>query len=125
MIEEKWTAGNEHYLWSTFLDEFRKKFIPRVVRERNEEEFISLKQRGLTVAQYETQFTKLSKYAQKMVNTDGKRRRRFQQGLNIELQCSLVSARMDTYADIVEFAQKAEKCEKKIEISTELSQNQF
>ena len=65
------------------------------------------------MAQYETQLAKLSKYAPEMVNTDGKRRKRFLQGLNIELQRSLVSTRMDTYADVVEFAQKAKECEKK------------
>ena len=67
----------------------------------------------MTVAQYEMQFTKLSKYAPDMVNTEEKRNKRFLQGLNIEVQRSLVSARMDTYADIVEFAQKAEECEVK------------
>ena len=104
VIEEKWALEGRQPLWSAFLDEFRKKFIPKVVRERKEEEFISLKQRALTVAEYETQFTKLSKYAPEMVSTDEKRRRRFLQGLNVKRQRSLVSARMDTYADMVEFA---------------------
>ena len=40
-------------LWSAFLEEFRKKFVPKVVRERKEEEFIGLRQRTLTVAQHE------------------------------------------------------------------------
>ena len=79
--------------------------------DRKDEEFIGLRQGTLTVAQYEVQFTKLSKYAPEMVNTEEKRKRRFLQGLNIELQRSLVSARIDTYADMVEFAQKVEDCE--------------
>ena len=97
-------------LWSTFVSEFWKKFIPQVVREKKEEEFIGLKQKTLTVTQYEIQFTKLSKYAPDMVNTEEKRRRRFLQGLNIEIQTLLVSAKMDTYAKMVEFAQRAEDC---------------
>ena len=52
MIEEKWEIEVRQHLWSAFLEEFRKKFIPKVVREWKEEEFIGLKQKTLTVAQY-------------------------------------------------------------------------
>ena len=54
VIEEKWGMEGRQPMWTAFLEEFRKKFIPRVVRERKEEEFIGLRQRTLTVAQYET-----------------------------------------------------------------------
>ena len=84
------------------------------MRERKEEEFIGLKQRTLTVAQYEIQFSKLSKYASNMVNTEEKRRRRFLQGLNIEIQRGLVSARVNTYVKMVEVAQKLEECHVKL-----------
>ena len=58
--------------------------MPKLVRERNEEEFIELRQKTLTVAQYEIQFMKLSKYAPDMVNTEEKMKHRFLQGLNLE-----------------------------------------
>ena len=48
-----------------------------------------------------------------MVSTDEKRKKRFLQGLNIDLQHSLVSAHMDTYAGMVKFSQKVEECEMK------------
>ena len=63
------------------------------------------------MSQYEVQFTKLSRYAPDMVNTEEKRKKRFLQGLNADIQRLLVSARMDTYANMVEFAQQAEECE--------------
>ena len=63
--------------WDAFLEEFKNKFISRVVRERNEESFISLRQKKLTVAQYDVQFTKLSQYELNMVNTTGKIIKRF------------------------------------------------
>ena len=65
------------------------------------------------MARYEVQFTKLSKYAPDMKNTEEKRKRRFLQGLNLEIQRSLVSARIVTYADLVELTQKVEECEGK------------
>ena len=84
------------------------------MRERKDEEFIGLKQKNLTVDQYEILFTKLSKYAPDMVNTEEKRRKRFLQGLNIKIQTLLVSTKMDTYAELVEFAQRAEDCHVKL-----------
>ena len=84
-------------MWDAFRDEFRKKIIPKVVRDKRGEEFIGLKQRALTVAQYEIQFTKLSKYAPEMINTEEKRKRRFLQGLNVELQRILMRPRKVLY----------------------------
>ena len=74
-VEQKWEIKGKPRTWNAFLEEFRKKFIPLLVRERMEEEFMYLKQRALTVSQYEVQFTKLSKYALEMVNTETKRKR--------------------------------------------------
>ena len=79
-----------------------------IIRERKEGEFIYLKQKTLTVTQYEIQFTKLSRYIPEIVNTKEKRRRRFLQGLNVEIQDALVTARIDTYAKTVEYAQRVE-----------------
>ena len=79
VIEERRVIEETPHLWSSFVKEFWKKFIPQVVRERKEEKFIGLKQKNLTVDQYEILFTKLSKYAPDMVNTEEKIRRRFLQ----------------------------------------------
>ena len=77
VIEEKWRGEGRQPEWGAFVAEFGKKFIPKVVRDRKEQEFINLRQRTLTVSEYEVQFTKLSKYALDMVNTEEKRMKRF------------------------------------------------
>ena len=59
------------------MGEFKKKYIPAVFWEKREEEFVYLKQRTMSVMEYEEKFTRLSKYAPEMVNTEAKRRRRF------------------------------------------------
>ena len=87
--------------------EFRTKFIPRVERERKEDKFKNLKQGTLTVEQYEIKFSKLSKYAPKLVDTEENTKRRFWQGLDLDIQKALVSTKYDTYADLVEYAQRA------------------
>ena len=96
------------------MGEFRKKYILAVFREKREYEFMYLKQRTLTVTEYEEKFTRLSKYAPEMVNTKAKIRRRFQQGLTIEIQDALVTARVETYAELVEMAQRIEDSKAKV-----------
>ena len=52
-----------------FLREFNDKYYPRHLKEKKEEEFLSLKQDRINVAQYETKFMKLSKFTPLLVAT--------------------------------------------------------
>ncbi|KMZ11300.1 hypothetical protein BHUM_04587c [Candidatus Burkholderia humilis] len=108
IIEQKWEQIGTPRTWDNFISVFRNKFIPEVVKERKQEEFIYLRQRTMTVAQYEKKFNRLSKYAPDLVDTDIKRNKRFIQGLNLEIQDALVTVRMDTYADLVDYALRVE-----------------
>ena len=96
------------------MEEFRKTFIPLIIRERKEEKFIYLKQKILTVTQYKIQFTKLSRYVPEMVNTEEKRKKHFLQGLKVEIQDALVTTNVDTYAELVELTQRVEDNQAKI-----------
>ena len=62
----------------------------------------------MTVQQYEVKFSRLSKYAPKLVDTEESRQRCFWLGLDMDIQKALVSTKYDTYADLVEYAQRAE-----------------
>ena len=62
IIEEKWNQEGRLHNWDEFLGEFRKKYIPAVLREKREEDFVYLKQRTMSVMEYEEKFTRLSKY---------------------------------------------------------------
>ena len=77
-------------------------------RERKEDKFKNLKQGTLTVEQYGIKFSKLSKYAPKLVDTEKNQKRCFWQGLDLDIQKAMVSTKYDTYADLVEYAQRAE-----------------
>ena len=46
-----------------FVREFNEKYLPSIVQEKREDDFIKLRQGTLSVSEYETQFTKLSKFA--------------------------------------------------------------
>ncbi|XP_071939911.1 uncharacterized protein [Coffea arabica] len=62
----------------------------------------------MSVAEYEVQFTKLSRFAPELIATEQRRVRRFVQGLNVEIQEGLAAVRIDTFADAVERAQRVE-----------------
>ncbi|KAL0433704.1 UNVERIFIED_CONTAM: hypothetical protein Slati_2704700 [Sesamum latifolium] len=49
--------------WNDFLKEFADKYTPPVYKNRKKVEFLKLKQNELSVAGYELQFVRLSKYA--------------------------------------------------------------
>ena len=48
-----------------------------------------------------------------MVNTEEKRRKHFLQGLKVEIQDALVTAIVDTYAELVELVQRVEDSQAK------------
>ncbi|XP_027155044.1 uncharacterized protein LOC113755186, partial [Coffea eugenioides] len=92
VIKAKWERERTPWTWVNFTREFNEKYFPPIVQERREDEFIRLRQGMSSVAEYETQFTKLSRFAPDLVLTEQKRLRRFIQGLNVELQEALAAA---------------------------------
>ncbi|KAL5764069.1 hypothetical protein ACOSQ2_016663 [Xanthoceras sorbifolium] len=88
------TVRPEDRTWDFFQKEFRRKYIDRIYLDNLKREFINLKQRQMTVTEYEREFVRLSKYARDMVATEADKCRRFEDGLNdyIRLQ---VQARRD------------------------------
>ncbi|XP_027169495.1 uncharacterized protein LOC113769230 [Coffea eugenioides] len=110
--EERQTS----WTWVNFTREFNEKYLPPIVQERREEDFICLRQGPLSVAEYETQFTKLSRFAPELVLTDRKRIRRFVQGLNVEIQEALAAAQLDTFSQTLEKAQRIETARSQVKV---------
>nr|XP_027093630.1 uncharacterized protein LOC113714031 [Coffea arabica] len=91
-----------------FTREFNEKYLLPIVQERHEGDFIRLRQGTSSVAEYETQFTKLSRFTPDLVLTEQKRIRRFIQDLNVEIQEALATAQLDTFSQALEKAQRIE-----------------
>ena len=49
--------------WEFFVQEFRAKYVSDMYRETKWKQFLNLKQRNLSMAEYEKEFSHLSKYA--------------------------------------------------------------
>ena len=90
-----WAKGEREgtaWIWLNFVREFNEKYLPPIVQEKKEDDFIKLRQGTLSVSEYETQFTKLSKFAPELIATEQRRVKRFVQGLNVEIQEALAAA---------------------------------
>ncbi|KAL5802778.1 hypothetical protein ACOSQ4_031083 [Xanthoceras sorbifolium] len=104
--------------WEFFQREFRKKYVGRIYIENMKRDFVNLKQRQMSVTEYEREFNRLSKYASDMVLTEESRCRRFEDGLNnyIRLQVAVLEivdfTRLVSAALIVERVQTDEQARK-------------
>ena len=68
--------------WEFFVQEFRAKYITEMYRESKWKQFLNLKQRNLSVAEYEKKFSHLNKYASKLVLIEAFQCRQFEDGLH-------------------------------------------
>ena len=93
--------------WETFLERFRERYLSDHFRQKQIEEFHSLHQRGLTVAQYESRFLELLPYVEYMKD-ERQRVHRFIMGLNFSLQGPVRLAFPTTFRQVVEIALVAE-----------------
>jgi hypothetical protein len=70
------------WTWEQFTMVFVEKFFPDSVRDRMETQFLALFQGPLSVADYESKFSELARYAPHQVDSEFRRAKRFVHGLN-------------------------------------------
>nr|XP_027062811.1 uncharacterized protein LOC113689204 [Coffea arabica] len=108
VIRMKWDREQTPRTWVNFVRDFNAKYFPPLVQEKKEDEFIRLRQGTQSVAEYESQFTRLAKFAPELILTEQRRVRRFIQGLNVEIQKDLAVAQINIFSDAVEKALRVE-----------------
>ncbi|GAA0168163.1 hypothetical protein LIER_40508 [Lithospermum erythrorhizon] len=84
------------------------KYFPDSLRDKNEQEFLTLTQGDMSVLDYETKFDELSQFASAIVDDNAKKAKRFLKGLRGEIRIPIASERVTTYADIVDRALNVE-----------------
>ncbi|XP_027071790.1 uncharacterized protein [Coffea arabica] len=105
VIRAKWERKWITWTWLNFVREFNEKYLPLIVQEKREDDFIRLLPGGLSLSEYETQFTKLSKFAPELIVAEQRSVRRFVQGLNVEIQEALAAAQINTFTEVFKKAQ--------------------
>ncbi|MQM01088.1 hypothetical protein Taro_033839 [Colocasia esculenta] len=101
--------------WAGFLEIFRGKYFSERVKEKKAVKFAALKQKGMTVAEYEAQFTRLAVYAPHLVGTERLKANRFMDGLRPMFIERLGPHNIQTYTEMVQRAQLVEDTMAKVE----------
>ncbi|XP_069151175.1 uncharacterized protein [Solanum lycopersicum] len=96
--------------WASFSSLFMEKYIPRTLRDRKRDEFLSLEQGRMSVTAYEAKFRASSRYATQLCFSPQERIRRFVKGLRSELRISAlqVAATAKSFQEVVDFAIEVE-----------------
>jgi hypothetical protein len=106
--------------WSEFRATFRAYHVPEGVIKLKKKEFQYLKQGSLSVNEYVTKFTHLSRYALHEVDTDEKKHECFLNGLNDGLAYALEARYFENFQGMVNKALVLENCRGVMERKLEL-----
>ncbi|KAK5785955.1 hypothetical protein PVK06_040578 [Gossypium arboreum] len=95
--------------WELFKTAFKGKYVGASYVDARRKEFLNLVQGGKTVAEYEAEFLRLSRYAVGIVATEYERSVRFGDGLRDDLRVLIAPQRERDFTVLVEKAKIAEK----------------
>ena len=98
--------------WEFFVQEFRAKYVYDMYRETKWKQFLNLKQRNLSMANYEKDFSHLSKYAPESVLTETFRCTQFEDELNESMKRYLAPVTVLQQVNFYQLVQAAMKVEK-------------
>jgi hypothetical protein len=83
--------------WNEFKAVFRSHHVPEGIMKLKKKKFQDLKQGSMTVSEYVTRFTQLSRYAPNDVDTDEKKQDCFLNGLNDGLAHALEACDFENF----------------------------
>ena len=102
--------------WDYFVAEFNTKYVMDDYKESKWKKFLTLRQGKMTVAEYEKEFSRLSKYAPESVLTEKFRCGQFEEGLHEFIKrylTAVTSLQAVNFYQLVQAAIKIEKSEMK------------
>ena len=76
----------ERVTWELFKQTFKAKYVGASYVDARRKEFLNLTQGNKTIAEYEAEFLRLSRYANGIISTEYERSVRFEDGLRDELR---------------------------------------
>ena len=91
--------------WASFSSLFMEKYIPRTLRDKRRDEFLSLEQGRMSVTAYGAKFRALSRYATQLCFSPQERIRHFVKGLRSDLQIPALqeAAAAKSFQEVVDF----------------------
>ena len=88
------TTPLERVTWKFFLDEFKKQYVGHIYLNNMRREFHNLRQRQMSVTEYQREFTRLIKYASKILVSEEEKCRRFKDDLNDHIRAHVIGFSM-------------------------------
>ena len=102
-------GGNAQISWAEFLKKFYDQYFIECFRDKQATAFDELVQGSMGVAQYETNFTELSRFAPHLVTIEALRVKKFHKGLNFKIKEHLTTAQVHGYKNLVVLAEVVEE----------------
>ncbi|KAG5516046.1 hypothetical protein RHGRI_036930 [Rhododendron griersonianum] len=98
--------------WDRFKEVFNAMYFPPSVKEQMIVEFLNLQQDNMTVTEYAARFTRLSRFATYIVDTEDKKAMKFEGGLKDDFKTQVKLLKLPTYAEVLDRALILESDEK-------------
>ncbi|XP_030517161.2 uncharacterized protein LOC115730698 [Rhodamnia argentea] len=95
--------------WTAFTEAFNGKYFSETAQERKPIEFQRLRENQPTIDRYEAEFSRLSRYAPRMVENMIDKARRFRDGLRPDLRSQMIAPNLRTYNEMYERGQMIER----------------
>ena len=106
------TTPPESVTGEFFLEKFKKQYVGRIYLSNMRREFHNLKQRQMSVIEYQREFTRLSKYAPEMLVTEEEKCCKFEDCLNDHIRAHATGFCHDDFSKIVKCALNVERVKK-------------
>ena len=100
--------------WEFFVQEFKEKYVTDMYRESKWKLLLNMKQRNLSMAEYEKKFSCLGKYAPEAVLPEAFQCRKFEDGLHDSIKrylARVTSLQQVNFYRLVQAAMKVERLE--------------
>ncbi|GAB2292859.1 hypothetical protein Dimus_038219 [Dionaea muscipula] len=107
-LERKFEGRIEELTWTVFLEEFESKFYSNQMKAVKKTELLMLKQREMSVADYEAKFAELRRFAPELISTEKDKMFLFLQGMNPDLQVTIRDLSCTSLIDMVSKATSVE-----------------
>ncbi|XP_055819235.1 uncharacterized protein LOC129888003 [Solanum dulcamara] len=98
--------------WDDFVKEFNKKYVPPAYHDAKKKEFLNLEQGSMSIAEYQQQFLKLSRYAGGIINDEKDKCRQFEDDLNDSIRKSVAVLQHKNFCKLVSAALTWERIDK-------------
>ncbi|KAK5842763.1 hypothetical protein PVK06_005154 [Gossypium arboreum] len=115
----------ERVTWELFKQTFKAKYVGASYVDARRKEFLNLTQGNKTIAEYEAEFLRLSRYANGIVSTEYERSVRFEDGLRDELRVLIAPQRERDFAALVEKAKIAGEVKQTEQKNRDRDRNRF